>query len=145
MDVSSDMPQRGPVPDEVLDDLVTVLDESRLGRSRSRSELVARTGLGRAIVARRVQELIDRGLVTEGAVGPSTGGRPPRQLAFRADAGHVLVADLGATSIDVAVTSLDGRILGHHDEPARIEDGPERALARVDVLFDAVLQTTQDL
>ena len=50
--------------------------------------------------------------------GPSTGGRPPRQLTFRADAGHVLVADLGATSIDVAVTTLDGRILGHHDEPA---------------------------
>ena len=52
-------------------------------------------------------------------LGPSTGGRPPRQLTFRADAGHVLVADLGATSIDVAVTTLDGRILGHHDEPAR--------------------------
>jgi glucokinase-like ROK family protein len=134
-----------PIPDEVLDAFVTVLDEIRLGRSRSRSELVARTGLGRAIVARRVQELIDRGLVTEGAVGPSTGGRPPRQLAFRADAGHVLVADLGATSIDVAVTSLDGRILGHHDEPARIEDGPERGLARVDALFGSLLRTTQDI
>ena len=134
-----------PIPDEVLDPFVTVLDEIRLGRSSSRSELVARTGLGRAIVARRVQELIDRGLVTEGAVGPSTGGRPPRQLAFRADAGHVLVADLGATSIDVAVTSLDGRILGHHDEPARIEDGPERGLDRVDALFGSLLRTTQDI
>ena len=134
-----------PLPDEVLDALVTVLDEVRLGRSRSRSELVARTGLGRAIVARRVQELIDRGLLSEGEVGPSTGGRPPRQLAFCADAGHVLVADLGATSIDVAVTSLDGRILGHHDEPARIEDGPERCLERVDALFDSLLRTTQDI
>jgi glucokinase-like ROK family protein len=138
-------PGHSPLPDEVLDALVTVLDEIRLGRSRSRSELVTRAGLGRAIVARRVQELIDRGLVTEGDVGPSTGGRPPRQLAFRADAGHVLVADLGATSIDVAVTSLDGRILGHHDEPARIEDGPERCLDRVDALFDALLRTTQDI
>ena len=135
----------GPLPDEVLDALVTVLDEIRLGRSRSRSDLVARTGLGRAIVARRVQELIDRGLVTEGDFGPSTGGRPPRQLAFRADAGHVLVADLGATSIDVAVTSLDGRILGHHDEPARIEDGPERCLDRVEALFETLLRSTQDL
>src|ERR1700746_2645339 len=42
---------RGPLPDEALDALVVVLDEVRLGRSRSRSELVARTGLGRAIVA----------------------------------------------------------------------------------------------
>ena len=134
-----------PLPDEVLDALVTVLDEVRLGRSRSRSELVTRTGLGRAIVARRVQELIDRGLVSEGDVGPSTGGRPPRQLAFCADAGHVLVADLGASSIDVAVTSLDGRILGHHDEPAHIEDGPERCLERVDALFESLLSTTQDI
>ena len=82
-----------PLPDESLDALVTVLDEIRLGRSLSRSELVARTGLGRAIVAQRVGELIERGLVAEGDVGPSTGGRPPRQLTFRSDAGHVLVAD----------------------------------------------------
>ena len=40
---------------------------------------------------------------------------------------------------------LDGRILGHHDEPARIEDGPERGLDRVDALFDSLLRTTQDI
>jgi glucokinase-like ROK family protein len=134
-----------PLPSEVLDSFVTVVDEIRLGRSGSRSELVEHTGLGRAIVARRVGELIDRRLVSEGELGPSTGGRPPRQLSFRADAGHVLVADLGATSIDVAVTSLDGRILGHHDEPSRIEAGPEACLERVDVLFEAILRTTRNL
>lgn len=134
-----------PLPDESLDALVAVLDEIRLGTSRSRSELVVRTGLGRAIVAQRVGELVDRGLVIEGDVGPSTGGRPPRQLTFRADAGHVLVADLGATSIDVAVTTLDGRILGHHDEPARIEAGPASCLDRVDALFASLLATTRDI
>ena len=138
-------PRSGPLPDEALDALVTVLDEIRFGRSSSRSELVERTGLGRAIVAQRVSELIERGLVSEGEVGPSTGGRPPRRLTFRADGGHVLVADLGATSIDVAVTSLDGRILGHHGEPAHIEAGPERCLDRVDVLFDTLLQATEGL
>jgi glucokinase-like ROK family protein len=138
-------PPQSALPDEVLDDLVAVLDDIRLGRSRSRSELVARTGLGRAIVARRVGELIDRKLVAEGPVGPSTGGRPPRQLTFRATAGHVLVADLGATSIDVAVTTLDGRILGHHDEPARIEDGPDACLDRVEALFTALATTTKQI
>jgi glucokinase-like ROK family protein len=139
------VPVRGALPDEALDAFVVVLDEVRLGRSRSRSELVARTGLGRAIVAQRVGELIERGLVIEGEVGPSTGGRPPRQLSFRAGAGHVLVADLGATSIDVALTDLDGRILGHHDEPARIEAGPEHCLDRVDELFELLLRTTQPI
>lgn len=136
---------RTPLPDEALDALVVVLDEIRLARSRSRSELVDRTGLGRAIVAQRVGELIDRGLVVEGEVGPSTGGRPPRQLAFRAEAGHVLVADLGATSIDVALTTLDGQILGHHDEPARIEAGPDACLERVDALFASLLATTRSV
>ncbi len=106
---------------------------------------MARTGLSRGVVAQRVTELIDRGLVVEGDPGPSTGGRPPRQLAFRADAGHVLVADLGATSIDVAVTTLGGRILGHRDEPADIAAGPEAVLGRVGELFDQLSADTRGL
>ena len=137
--------QPGPLPDEALDALVAVLDEIRLGRSRSRAELVARTGLSRGVVAQRVSELIDRGLVIEGDLGPSTGGRPPRQLAFRAHAGHLLVADLGAMSIDVAVTTLDGRILGHLDEPTDIAAGPGAVLDRVDELFERLRVVTRDL
>lgn len=138
-------PAPGPVSSEALDALVTVLDDVRLGQSSSIPELVHRTGLTRGIVAQRVGELLDRGLLEEGEPGQSTGGRPPRQFRFRAEAGHVLVADLGATSIDVAVTSLDGRILSHHDEPADIAAGPDRCLQRVDELFDSLLATTRDL
>jgi glucokinase-like ROK family protein len=148
--VQQPVPPRDPrhrdaLPEEVLDALVVVLDEIRLGRSRSRSELVTRTGLGRAIVARRVQELLDRGLVSEGEVGPSTGGRPPRQLAFRAGSGQVLVADLGATSIAVAITDLAGRILGHYTEPADIADGPAVVLGRVEELFTQLQHTSKHL
>jgi glucokinase-like ROK family protein len=131
-----------PLPDEVLDALVVVLDEIRHGFSRSRAELVTRTGLGRAIVARRVQELIDRGLVVEGELGPSTGGRPPRHLAFRAAAGQVLVADIGATSIAVAQTDLSGRIVAHYTEPADVADGPEVILGRVEALFAQLRETS---
>src|SRR3954452_14972884 len=128
------------VPNEqTLDSLVAVLDEIRLRGARSRSELTARTGLTRTIVAERVYELIDIGLVRDGDPGRSTGGRPARQLTFAADAGHLLVAALGATSIDVALTTLDGQIIAHRDEPADIGDGPERCLARVDELFGELL------
>ncbi len=133
---TSRTPESAPLPDEALDALVAVLDGVRLGRARSRGDLVAETGLSRGVVAQRVGELLERGLITEGDVGPSTGGRPPRQLAFRGDAGHLLVADLGATSIDVAVTTLDGRILAHIDEPADIASGPGPVLDRVDELFE---------
>jgi glucokinase-like ROK family protein len=130
---------------ESLDALVSILDEIRQARSRSRAELVARTGLSRGVVAQRVAELIELGLVVDDELGPSTGGRPPRQMSFRADAGHVLVADLGATSIDVAVTDLEGRILGHRDEPADIAAGPEACLQRVDELFAELATATRDL
>jgi glucokinase-like ROK family protein len=122
--------------DEALDALVRILDEVRSSGSRSRAELVARTGLSRGIVAQRIGELLSIGLVVESEMGPSTGGRPPRRITFRADAGHLLVADIGATSIDVAVTDLAGRILAHRDEPADVAAGPEVCLARVEELFE---------
>ena len=126
------------LPDESLDALVAVLDEVRLGRARSRPELSERLGLGRAIVAQRVGELVERGLISDAELGSSTGGRPPRRLTFRADAGHLLVADLGATSIDVAMTRLDGTVLAHHGEPADIAHGPDALLERVEQLFEGL-------
>ncbi|HEU0235290.1 MAG TPA: ROK family protein [Candidatus Limnocylindrales bacterium] len=81
----------------------------------------------------------------EGEVGPSTGGRPPRHLSFRADAGHILAADLGATSIAVALTDLAGRILGHYTEPADIAMGPRAILDRVDELFAELEHTTRGI
>jgi glucokinase-like ROK family protein len=131
---------------ELADDaLALVLDEVRKAGSLSRPELVARTGLSRGVVGQRIAELADAGLVMESETGPSTGGRPPRRISFRADAGHLLVADLGATSIDVAVTDLDGRILGHRDEPTDVSAGPEGCLTRIEELFDELAGATRDL
>jgi glucokinase-like ROK family protein len=129
------VPNRRPVPEESLDAIVAVLELVRRGRAHSRSELVERTGLSRAVVAQRVSELLERGFLVETAAR-STGGRPPRQLEFRAHAGHVLVADIGATSIDVAIADATGRVLAHIGEPADVADGPEVVLARVDALFE---------
>lgn len=130
---------------DAIDALALVLDDIRQSGSLSRPDLVARTGLSRGAVAQRITELLDAGLVVEAKTGPSTGGRPPRRISFRADAGHLLVADLGATSIDVAVTDLDGRILGHRDEPADVSAGPERCLARIEELFDELAPAIRDL
>ena len=56
----------------------------------------------------------------------------------------MLVADLGATSIDVAVTDLDGRTWAI-DEPADIAAGPEACLQRVDELFAELTTATRNL
>jgi len=93
-----------------------------------------------AIVSQRVGELIERGLLAEDGLGVSSGGRAPRVVRFLADAGHLLVADLGATSIDVAVTDLSGVILGHAQEPCDIAAGPAPVLGQVEELFEQALR-----
>jgi glucokinase-like ROK family protein len=119
-----------------LDALVEVLDQVRTGRARTRPELIARTGLSRAVVAQRVSELVTRGLLEEAELGPSTGGRAPRILRFRAGSGFVLAADLGATHTAVAAVDLGGNVLAHHEEPSDIAAGPDVVLGRVAELFD---------
>ena len=132
------MPKQRPVPEVSLEAIVAILELVRRGRAHSRSELIERTGLTRAVVTQRVNDLLARGFLVE-SVAPSTGGRPPRQLEFRADAGHLLVADIGATSIDVALADATGRLLAHAGESADVASGPEVILGRVDLLFERLL------
>ncbi|MER3452199.1 MAG: sugar kinase [Acidimicrobiia bacterium] len=122
-----------------MESLSAVLDAVRLRRSRSRVEIAQTTGLSRAVVAQRVSELIQCGLLSERGTEPSTGGRPARRLRFEHASGSILAADLGATSIDVALTDLAGTILVHRAEPADVSSGPEVILGRVEVLFDEIL------
>jgi glucokinase-like ROK family protein len=126
----------GGVSESHLDSLVAVLDEIRRADAVSRPQLVARVGLSRAVVAQRVLELVERGLVEEGDSGPSSGGRAPRLLHLRAEAGRLLVADLGATSVDAAVTDLGGKVLRHTSRTIDVAEGPELVLKRVLELFD---------
>ena len=118
------------------DGLVAVLDHVRAHGASSRAELAQATGLGRSVLTQRVDALLDYGLLAEDGVGVSTGGRAPRLLRFRADAGYLLVADLGATSTDVALADLAGEIVVHRQEASDISAGPDAVLARVEELFD---------
>lgn len=125
-----------------LASLVTVLDEIRVRHARTRPELIRRTGLTRAVVAQRVQELIERQLVEEGETGKSSGGRAPRLLSFRAAAGALLIADLGATGARVALTDLSGTVLAQKRETIDIAAGPDVVLPRIDGMFDELLGST---
>ncbi|MBO4240321.1 ROK family transcriptional regulator [Pseudonocardia alni] len=129
---------QGVAPDQ-LDTLVTVLDLVRSGRARTRPELARRSGLGRTVVSQRLGQLEAAGLVTEGELGMSTGGRAPRELRFQADAGVLLVASLGATGFDAGVADLSGRLIDHRSRSWDIAAGPAAGLSRVESLFDEML------
>jgi len=108
-----------------------LLDLIRHRSPITRAELVAITGLARSTVAQRVDQLIAGNLVGEAGEAVSTGGRPPTMLGFNADAGVVLVADLGATHSRLAVCDLEANPLAEASRSIEISDGPDVVLAWV--------------
>jgi predicted NBD/HSP70 family sugar kinase len=97
----------------------------------TRAELARRSGLGRAAVSQRLDELQALDLVRATGDLPSTGGRPPTRLAFNRDAGVVLAADLGATHARLAITDLEGGVLADSAADLDVTRGPDAVLEEV--------------
>jgi predicted NBD/HSP70 family sugar kinase len=124
--------------------LVAVMELVRSGRAKTRLEIERLSGLGRAVVTDRLGTLIELGLVEEGELGPAIGGRAPRRVQFRADAGRILVATFDRTTIGIGLADLAGRLRVEHYEAADPAAGPAATLSRLDTLFDWVLEQYQD-
>ncbi|AQX15824.1 sugar kinase [Tessaracoccus sp. T2.5-30] len=119
--------------------LATVLALVREDRARTRPEIGRQSGLARNVVADRVDQLIHAGLLAEGELGASTGGRAPRELRFRADAGYVLVAEIGATVCGVGIADLSGQLVSTLEAPVDVKVGPVPTLEYVSSLLDGLL------
>jgi glucokinase-like ROK family protein len=101
-------------------------DEGQL----SRVALADRLDLSRTTVATEVGRLAELGLAVDAGPGASRGGRRSTLVDIAPGLRFVGV-DIGATSLDVAMT--DGRlgILAQLSEGADVRTGPERVLGRV--------------
>jgi hypothetical protein len=122
-----------------LDSVITVLDIVRSGAARTKPGIARLSGLGRNVVTHRVNQLLDTGLIMMDGLGESSGGRSPRELRFRTDVGHVLVAELGVRGVSVACADLSGCIVVQRKEPCDVADGPRAILDRIGELFDELL------
>ena len=71
----------------------------------------ARAGCIAGTVSAIVNRLIKSGLVYEGTEGPSSGGRPPKNLYINAESFYVLAVDIGVSDTVFAVSDFNGRIL----------------------------------
>lgn len=109
---------------EARDVLWVMLD----GRTRTRAQLTAETGLTRSTIGAQIDALLESQLLSPVGEAASTGGRPPVQFRFNPGARVVLAADLGASHATLALTDLAGRALDTVNEPIDIADGPERVL-----------------
>jgi len=115
----------GLAAEDQLDGTVSVLDAVRSGMARTKPEICRLTGLGRNAVTQRVNQLVASGLLEEQGFAPSNGGRNPRTLRFRGDAGQVLVAQLGARHLSVGCVDLQGKITVQQSEACDLADGPK--------------------
>ena len=52
---------------------------------------------------------------------------------------HMLVAEVGATSVEVAVTDLNGALLHRQRGDGDVTRGPDYGLGQVEAVFDAAL------
>lgn len=105
-----------------------VLDAKQI----TRADLVDSTGWARSTISRRVDMLVDLGLLSAGGEGRSSGGRPPSLLRFNGDAGTIFAADLGISHSRIAAVNLLGDPIG---EPVDVEldlsVGPNETLPTV--------------
>lgn len=129
---------------ERVDTLASVLAAVRHSGGITQPQLVERVGIGRTVVGQRVDELQRAGLVEVAGVAPSTGGRAPKLLRLRADAGLILGVDIHATGFTVGVAELDGRIRGSADERIDVSEGPQVVLDRVEAVATKLLDEFGD-
>lgn len=113
---------------DVTDSLITIIDLVRTKLASSRPEIGRISNFGRSIVSQRVEEAIELGLLVEGELGESNGGRAPRVLEFNARAGAIYLAVFGAKHVGFAVTDLDGVVIASSHHAWDIAAGPDKSL-----------------
>ncbi len=96
---------------------------------RSRVELGDAVQLSRSKLAVEVERLVLRGLVETAGLAASRGGRRSSMVRIAHDI-RFLGIDTGATSIDVAVTDGELRVLCHVFEPIDVRQGPDHVIGR---------------
>ncbi|HEU4347269.1 MAG TPA: ROK family transcriptional regulator [Actinoplanes sp.] len=97
---------------------------------RSRAELGDAVELSRSRLAVDLDRLAALGLVETAGLAASRGGRRSSIVQI-AQHTRFLGIDIGATSIDAAVTDGELRVKAHLSEPVDIRQGPEVVLGRV--------------
>jgi len=125
--------------------LLRIVNMVRTGDAATRPEIGRVTGLGRGVVTQRVDHAIEMGYLSDGDFGPSSGGRAPRTLRFRGDAGRIVVCALGALHIHVGVALLDGDVIDQEHSPWDIARGPAETLEKAQSMIDALLARTPDV
>jgi predicted NBD/HSP70 family sugar kinase len=105
----------------------------------TRAEVSARTGWARMTVNSRLDRLVELGLLEAHGQTTAGRGRPANRFRFHAGRGALLVADIGASGMRLALCDLGGAVLRRVDAAIDIADGPDAVLGEVERQFDRMV------
>src|SRR3712207_4168636 len=105
----------------------------------SRARLIEALSSSRGKISAEVARLVEKGLLAEKGLAESDGGRRSSLLGIPPSAGLIAAVDIGATSIDVALTTLGSELLVRRGEPADVREGPLSVLDRVKTLLSELI------
>jgi len=100
-------------------------------QAATRPDIERVSGLSRATVAHRLDELLEIGLIDETAERQASGGRPARILKLNETFAVTLAADIGESVVRVAVTDLAPRILAEQTIAIDVGSGPVPILGEI--------------
>ena len=112
----------------------------------SRADLVRRTQISKPTVSSLIEELRERGLISEIGAGPAKSGRKPILLRFESDRRRFLAFEMGRVGFRIAVADLKGRILSLKEGlfPPAEDDPAGAARARLELLREAISAALQE-
>lgn len=105
----------------------------------SRARLNEALGASRGKISTEVASLMEAGLIAEEGLAESDGGRRSALLDIPRSAGLIAALDIGATSIDVALSTLGNELVAHRSIQVDVRSGPQPVLGRAKELLSELL------
>lgn len=96
----------------------------------SRTEISNITGWSKAKASQEIRSMVDKGYLIEVGEGVSNGGRKPGLLKINDQLGYVVGIDIGATSLELALADVTGKILQRVSDTADVRTKPDVLLSR---------------
>ena len=107
----------------------------------SRPDIANITGWSKAKTSQQVQSLLNKNYLVEDGEEASQGGRKARLLRLNDRIGYLVGLDIGATSIDVVLADVSGKVLQQRTEPADVRQPPDAFLSRCSELILEMVTT----
>ncbi|HZW04939.1 MAG TPA: ROK family protein, partial [Anaerolineaceae bacterium] len=116
-----------------------LIDVIRQRGEATKSELIIRSEYSRAKINGSIASLLKKKIIKPAGAGDYTGGRRSVKYQMNGEVGLVTGIDIGATSIDIVLADLAGKVYGRTSEPASVREGPRAVLEQVYKLLDTLM------